>query len=287
MSGEPGLWSSLSPIGLEALVEAAALDTRIDRKYVVPPGVIEDVLGTLGAGVRVLEIDGSRSFRYETVYFDTPHLDSYLAAARSRPRRYKVRTRSYLDSGLCALEVKTRDGRGRTVKHRRPHAFANRTVLTPSGAAFVTGIIGPGAAETDLRPVLVNNYVRQTVLVEEVRATIDRRYVCEDLESGGCAALPHGVIVETKSSGRPGAIDRLLWKSGYRPERISKYCTGLAAARTGLPANKWHRTLVRHMEAVGHSEMVPSRPTAASQAAAIPSNCGRPPSRRHEHDEIH
>ena len=50
--------------------------------------------------------DGRRWFRYRSHYFDTPTLSSYLAAAHRRPRRHKVRSRSYLDSGQHFLEVK-------------------------------------------------------------------------------------------------------------------------------------------------------------------------------------
>jgi hypothetical protein len=46
----------------------------------------------------VLEIDGARSFAYDSTYFDTPDLDAYLLAATRRRRRFKVRTRTYVDS---------------------------------------------------------------------------------------------------------------------------------------------------------------------------------------------
>ena len=97
----------------------------------------------LGSGcrrdVRVLEIDGPRAAsRYRSVYFDTPDLDSYLAAARRRRRRFKIRIRSYLDSGRHFLEVKTR-GRaghhGQAPRRRTPVPSRNWARAEPGSYA--------------------------------------------------------------------------------------------------------------------------------------------------------
>jgi hypothetical protein len=107
----------LQPVGLEELNSEAALQTRVDRKYVVPVRLALQLLATFGADVRVLEMDGSRSFAYDSVYFDTAGLDSYLLAARGRRRRYKIRTRTYVDSAVSFLEVKTEGAREATSRN--------------------------------------------------------------------------------------------------------------------------------------------------------------------------
>src|SRR5688572_5124958 len=94
---------ALAPLSLEEVLAVADLQTRTDRKYVVTPDVFARLVDELGGGLGVLDIAGVRAFRYESVYFDTPALDSYLGAAHGRRRRFKVRTRSYLDSGDCML----------------------------------------------------------------------------------------------------------------------------------------------------------------------------------------
>jgi len=104
----------LATIGLAELTERASLLTRIDRKYVLPRAELDAVLGDLDPAVRVLDIDGVRSSAYESVYFDTPELTSFLMAAHPRRRRFKIRTRTYVDSAQSYLEVKTRGGRGVT-----------------------------------------------------------------------------------------------------------------------------------------------------------------------------
>src|SRR5262245_13632792 len=107
-------WRSVS---LEQLDESAELLIRTDRKYIVSETTLAAALSAVPAGA-VLEVDGVREQAYSSTYFDTPGLDAYRAAAHRRPRRYKVRTRSYLDSERHAIELKVRSRRGATVKHR-------------------------------------------------------------------------------------------------------------------------------------------------------------------------
>jgi hypothetical protein len=234
----------LDPIGLGELDAVAALLTRRDRKYVVPVDVAAQTVERLGDVSRVLDIDGRRRFRYESVYFDTPDGVSYLAAAHRRPRRFKVRTRSYIDTGRCLLEIKTRDRRGRTAKQRCPHPIERREALDFAGRAFVATCDLIGGHGADLAPVLTTRYARTTLLVdsERSRVTLD-----EDLAAwtpdGLTASLPGMVIIETKTAGRPSQADRVLWSLGYRPARLSKFCTCLAALRPELPRNRWTRVL--------------------------------------------
>lgn len=236
---------SLGAVGLDELSSVAGLQTRRDRKYLVPVGALDGLLA--GIDARVLDIDGSRAFRYESVYFDTPDLASFLGAARRRPRRFKVRSRTYLDSDLCMLEVKTRDNRGRTVKHRCAYGSVDRSRLTPAGASFVAGVEQVGGLAPHLRPSLTTSYRRATLLLGDGsgRVTVDTELAWEHPRAGSIG-LPGLALVETKTTGRPCAFDHVLWGAGCRPVTISKYCTGLAALVPALPANKWHRVLRRH-----------------------------------------
>jgi hypothetical protein len=235
----------LPAIGLDELADQAALLTRRDRKYLVPVADAADTVAQL-VGARVLSIDGRRAFRYESVYFDTPDLVSYLAAARRRPRRFKVRTRTYLDSGLCLLEVKTRDPRGRTVKDRLPYGAGRRTELDRAGLAFVEASeeVGGGLGPA-LVPALTTSYTRTTLLLPDgARLTIDtglRAWATD----GRTVRLPGIAVIETKGRGAASVADRALWAAGHRPVRISKFCTSLAALHPELPANRWTRALQR------------------------------------------
>lgn len=240
---------TLRPIGLDELVTQAHLLTRVDRKYLLPAADLPALLGALPVEVRVLEIDRRREFAYWSGYFDTPGLSCYLAAARRRRRRFKVRVRGYLDTGGWFLEVKARSRRGVTDKRRVPYA-GDRCRLGRDDLARVETMLGDGG----IRPsqplpsslALTTTYCRTTLFVPATasRVTIDTQLTWT-LPDGTATHLPDQVIVETKSGRSASPIDRLLWSLNHRPCSVSKYCTGLAALRPDLPANHWRPVLRR------------------------------------------
>jgi VTC domain len=253
----------LDTIDLEQLVARASLQTRVDRKYVLARGDADALLGVLceqalagdhEAAPQVLEIDGQRALAYESVYFDTPDLLSYRMAAHARRRRFKLRTRSYIDSNDAFLEMKTRGARSTTVKDRLEYDIRHRDVLTADGRDYADaaleaiGIVEPESLT--LRPTLVTGYDRTTLFVpsSSSRATIDASLSWQT-DDGRTLTLPDLVIIETKSGTRTSEVDRLLWSRGHRPATISKFGTGLAALRSDLPSNKWARVLRRHFAA--------------------------------------
>ena len=276
----------LASTGLTELNSAAGLLTRVDRKYLVPLERAQDLVNGLTPDARVLDIDGRRRFSYASTYFDTPGLEAFMLAARKRRRRFKVRTRTYLDTGLCFLEVKTRGARGTTVKRRMGYHPDDASRLTGPGRAFVaaclasTGVAGPAAAReiaAALRPVLATTYERTTLHLPdaEARATIDTALTWQRLTPGArtrAAAVTAGApqalrparltaaindgepvavadvaVVETKNPATPSPADRALWDAGHRPTRISKYATGMALLHPELPANRWYRTLTHEL----------------------------------------
>lgn len=262
-SAHGGRLDDFAPISLTELVERASLQTRVDRKYVVPTEGVEQLLAVLAAdGARILEIDGERDFAYESVYFDTPDLASFRLAATGRRRRFKIRSRSYLDTGSSFLEVKTRGGRSTTVKERHELDPDDARELTPDGREYVGEVLGDAGISSvdpaELEPVLTTTYSRATLLIpsSESRATIDTRLVWE-LEDptghplGGRLERPAISVVETKSGSRASAVDRILWSLGHRPSSISKYATGMAALRPELSANRWGRVLARDFDRPG------------------------------------
>ena len=262
-------WSAglagLPAVSLAELDAEAALQTRVDRKYIVDPATWAQVLGALD-GARTLEIDGARSFRYSSVYYDTPELHSYRAAARKRPQRYKVRTREYVDSGARAIEVKLRSGKGETVKHRAwlTESHPADGALVGEALAFVASFPAVAGELASLRPVLRTTYERSTLLTPDGRVTIDRD-VAGAAMGGEAVDFGDWLIVETKAALRAGAADRALWARGVRPSRVSKYCTTLAALSPELPANRWARTLRRHLRTL---EPVTHGPTELGSATA-------------------
>ena len=239
----------MKTITLDELNQLAALQTRVDRKYIVPSSQVPVLLSAMQFDARVLEIDGLQDFGYESVYFDTPDLASFYGAAHKRRRRFKVRTRTYTDSGDCCLEVKTEGARAATVKERLEHGESPDKIGV-EGVEYARSVLeeaGIHADVSDLNPVLSTSYRRRTLYIasSNSRATVDT-HLAWQLRHGERIETPHISIIETKSGAAASSVDRLLWSAGHRPRSISKYATGLAALRPDLPSNKWAPVLRHH-----------------------------------------
>lgn len=246
MSGELNL-DPYTGASLEAVVAEAALLTRVDRKYLLPLEAAQRVLHEGTQGARVLEICGRRSFTYDSVYFDTADHLSYRLTAQRRRRRFKIRTRTYVDTGSAFLELKTKSGRGSTVKERMSYTPSHRAEITQEGRDFIATLLAQQGHDPSLvdglRPALISQYERVTLLMTDgSRATIDQKLRWNNTDDTTIALRDH-VIIESKSPGRPSRLDRELWRTGHRPSGISKFGTGTAALHPELPRNKWARTL--------------------------------------------
>ena len=138
---------AFAPVSLE---ELDGLQDRVDVKYVISTDTFAALADELRASHRVLEIEGRRSFTYRTTYFDTADLRVFRDHQQRRRRRYKARSREYVDTGARAFEVKLKGARGRTVKHRMPYdrdglsgpalAFLRETVEREYGRAPEPGL---------------------------------------------------------------------------------------------------------------------------------------------------
>ena len=124
--------------------------------------------------------------------------------------------------------------------------------LPAEAVAFVGGFDRIGVRADRLGAVLTTAYQRVTLVTADARITVDRDVTAVDSDG---RRLDYGdlLIVETKSAGRPGAVDRALWARGIRPTRLSKYATSLAVLRPDLPAHPWTRSIRRHLPAAAGS----------------------------------
>lgn len=251
MSAISDALAALPSITLDELNAQAALLRRTDRKYILSEAQFLDLLAQLQGDIRVLEIDGDRNPRYESLYFDTPERESFRAAAHKRRRRFKVRTRSYVETGQTYLEVKLRDARRRTLKLRTPHVFTERDHLDDLGRGFVRDVfvehgLDAGIVER-LLPSLHTRFRRTTLFVPsaDCRVTVDTSLVFEQA-AGDIVVDEHLILLETKSDAQNPTVDRLLWRMGIRPSKLSKFAIGSALLDPTLPDNKWARTIARH-----------------------------------------
>ncbi|MET8102170.1 polyphosphate polymerase domain-containing protein [Streptomyces sp. NPDC005236] len=224
---------------------AAALQHRTDRKYLVPLDRARRLVEQLADSHRILDLDGRRTTTYHSTYFDTPQLGAWHAHVQGRRRRWKVRTRLYAEDGLCRVEVKTKDGRGATVKHALGAPAAEYGRLTERAAGFLDGVLASSAIPVraaDLIATTEIRYLRAALadLDHGTRVTLDGVLTCHHGDRS--AALdPDFVLVETKGGARPAPADRMLLALGVRPVSISKYLIGQALLTPGLPDNDIRR----------------------------------------------
>lgn len=232
-----------TPVSLDEVMEAADLQTRLEKKYLLTPEEFVRLAGEL-QDFRVLEIDGRRLFGYESVYFDSPDLVTFRDHRQGRRLRYKIRTRTYLDSGETLFEVKLKGGRGQTVKLRLPYQFEDRAQVNEAAHDFLTCALLEhyDATAPELTPSLTTRYSRATFvdLDDGARLTCDIDLACTG--QGDTTQGPDQILVESKSTGG-GRADEVLASLGVRPVSVSKYCIGIALTRPELPANKWNRML--------------------------------------------
>ncbi|MEZ5224446.1 MAG: polyphosphate polymerase domain-containing protein [Ilumatobacteraceae bacterium] len=233
-------------ISLAEVEQHAALQTRVDRKYALDVHAAAAVIPRLVDRSAVMGIGDRRSFWYRSVYFDTADHESYRRAATKRRVRWKVRSRSYVETGTSFLEVKRRGARGVTEKVRVALLPGARTdELDEIGRSFVDGALERPGLGAGLAPVCTTVYQRTTLvdLDSTTRATIDTSLMLDAVEAPGL------VIVETKSPGGLSWFDRTLMAAGARPEPVSKFGLAIAAIYPDLPANRWSRLLRTHMGA--------------------------------------
>lgn len=243
---------ALPPITLDDLVRRAGLQTRVDTKFIVYPAVLEALIGSAGDDLRVLEIAGLRQFRYDSTYFDTEARRTYRDHVQGRRRRFKARTRHYVDTGTCMFEVKLEGTAGSTEKLRVPHPVAHAGTLTPDAGAHLTAVLaraGIPSAER-LVPALRTTYRRTTLahVGREVRVTVDADLTCSS-DTGSTRALQDRVLLEVKTPTSHDPVLRTLQRMGVRPVSVSKYCAGVALLHPDVPRHRWAAVLRTHFAA--------------------------------------
>jgi VTC domain len=231
----------LAGVTLAEVVDQAARLTRVDRKYLVDRGTAEQLLARVPQSFGVLTIDGRTSTGYRSTYFDTEDLATCRAHVQRRRRRWKARSRLYVEDGLCRVEVKTKDGRGSTVKrvadidaHRygrldeQARAFIG-TVLAEQGIVADAGGLAPSMEVCYRRMTLADTAAGERVTLDwDMRCTLDGDRVWLD---DSC------VLVETKGGLRPSPVDRALLDLGVRPRSFSKYVAAASLLREDIPDN--------------------------------------------------
>lgn len=231
------------------------LMNRTDTKFVTTTDRLRDLLVLAQSEYRIQEVNATRNIPYYTLYFDTESFDMYCEHSHGHTNRQKVRIRSYVNSNLNFLEIKTKDNHGRTKKKR-----VTMQHFTPS-APNRKGFCRCNDEETEyfnflaqrlkydpkrLMPAIENNFQRITLVnnAKTERLTIDTALQFKNISTERECRLSNIAIIELKRDGlEPSPISSMLNKLRIKPNGFSKYCMGSAMTNYELPLHKFKARL--------------------------------------------
>lgn len=231
------------PIQLERMNQVQLMN-RTDQKFWFHSDELADLLQNIRDEYFMLQVLGQFKIPYSTTYYDTWNNAMYISHHNGKLNRYKVRRRSYLNSGISFLEIKKKNNKGRTIKERIPadHTESSFTVQENEFISTHT----PFSCE-DLTPSLINSFLRMTLVNKNFkeRCTIDTGLSYGEADKS--IKIENLVIIEIKRDGKGGysPLETALRDIRVRPSGFSKYCIGRSVTEPGLKKNAFKRKIRR------------------------------------------
>jgi hypothetical protein len=227
---------TFEPISLKEM-EGVKLMNRTDTKYVFPFSKFEEFMKEIKPYYKILEINGSRLCRYETLYYDSEDHKLYYEHHRGKLNRYKIRHRTYVGSGIGFLEVKFKNNKGRTIKTRIPHRDVPVGWKDESENFLITELpFDPHI----LRPMIWINYHRYTLVNKNGGERVTLDLGLEFQKNDRTQKLGRMVIAEVKQDKRvQSPFSDMMKKHHVREGSISKYCMGMAFTLQELKKNNF------------------------------------------------
>lgn len=197
------VWRRMPTLDLDRIA-AVRLMNRVDTKYLVDERRCMELLERAADQYYVQIIDDCRACRYATLYYDTPQWDMYHLHHNRRLTRQKIRTRTYVETGVTYLEVKNKSNKGRTHKRRMTldrSLFA--AAATDTAAADFLRREARYAPET-LSPSLATRFVRVTLVNHAMteRLTIDFDLHFDNVRAAGGGNKDMNSCVDMDMNGR-------------------------------------------------------------------------------------
>ena len=190
---------------------------------------------------KVLYVEGVAKSKYASLYFDTDDFLFYHSHHNGKVNRVKVRFREYLDSQVCFLEVKRKNGKGKTIKKRIKVERMDKK-LNEDQKNFI---------KNELKTIQRLNYCHEnffhriTMVNKKMkeRITIDVDLEFKNEHKKLKEKTKNIVIAELKQErlNRHSFFYSLMKKNGIRSSGMSKYCIGTSSLHTELKANRFKR----------------------------------------------
>lgn len=235
------LLDQLEPITLEQMSEIRLMN-RTDTKFVTNKAKLAQLL-ELAQGSYYAQFNaGSKIAAYRTTYWDTDDHHFYIDHHNGRAPRQKVRVRTYMDSGVTFLEVKTKNNHKRTKKKRVE--IPGQGQIAEQGDFLMERV---SLRPEDIHETVQNNFHRITLVNygKTERLTIDFDVQFDNMETGQHTDTGNLVIIELKRDGNVfSPVLEMLHTLRIKPSGFSKYCIGSAMTNPGLKRNRFKQKLV-------------------------------------------
>lgn len=239
-----GLLQKMKPITLEEM-SGIRLMNRTDTKFVTNKAQLAKLLEMAQDKYYAQFLNGSFIADYMTTYWDTQDYNFYLDHHNGRAPRQKVRVRTYMDSGVTFLEVKTKNNHGRT-KKKRVEVPCQEITPENGNEEFLQKLVQKGFEE--MRPTVQNRFHRITLVNygKTERLTIDFDVKFHNFDSQEKADTGDLVIIELKRDGNVfSPVLEMLRELRIKPSGFSKYCFGCLMTKKGLKKNLFKKKFVR------------------------------------------
>ena len=238
------LLQHLEPITLEQM-SSIRLMNRTDTKFVTNKENLARLL-ELAQGKYYAQFNNdSKIANYMTTYWDTEGHRFFLEHHNGRAPRQKVRVRTYMDSGITFLEVKTKNNHGRT-KKKRVEVPGQEIEVQGANGEFVQGQVHQWLSE--MHPTVRNQFHRITLVNygKTERLTIDYDVHFHNMETNNDANTGPLVIIELKRDGNVySPVLDILRTLRIKPSGFSKYCIGSVMTNKNLKQNLFKQKMVK------------------------------------------
>lgn len=239
--------SSLHSVTLPEM-DRVKLMNRVDTKFIFHNSLLPDIFNEIRDQYSILEIDDKRVFCYDSLYLDTDDYCMYKQHHNGKPRRVKVRYRTYCHTGDVFFEIKQRRNPLRTHKYRiqvdhipSSPGDEEQKLLHEHGIIF----------DQELTPKLLVGYKRVTLVAKDgiERVTIDIQLEFDNFLNHVSHEYLSVAEIKQERFSRMSPFVYALRKRNIKEHSISKYALGLIELQTDIKMNAF-KSKVTYVEQI-------------------------------------
>ena len=219
-----------------------SLMNRFDFKFLLTSTEATHLLNNLADQYDVISNHDQLVRQYETRYFDTAQRDAFFLHHKGKLPRYKIRTRTYLDTNDQFLEIKYKNNKDKTEKFRIESAISEDLFKQSKVISFLNeyNINNIGEFEESLLVRYNRISLKHKELNERVSFDFDIAFSNKHINT----LLGDIVIVEVKQEKRFKSEVLTFLKSIHKHTiSMSKYCYGLLSSEPSLKHNNFNPLL--------------------------------------------